>query len=261
MTRTPTRSIRVTRSLAVIRIQRELEDSTYPRIQMGLIVAITGATGWLASAVLLHLGMERMVQRYPLALAVAYLVFLGLLWLWLHTRAQDYHDAADVADVIDLALPSRNNPEVMPTIQSGNGGDFAGGGASGRFDGPTDVSADEPGMLSSLGDAAGAVSDGDELAIPLLAIALAVGLALASLYVVYIAPALFAELLFDGVLSYSLYRRLRRADSSHWLSTAVQRTLIPFALTAVFVALVGAGLAAYAPGAHTLGQALHATER
>ena len=96
------------------------------------------------------------------------------------------------------------------------------------------------------------------MAIPLLAIGLAIGLAFASLYVVYLAPALFAELLFDGVLSYTLYRRLRNTDSSHWLSTAFRRTVLPFALTAVFVALVGAGLAAYAPGAQTLGQALHA---
>lgn len=43
---------------------------------------------------------------------------------------------------------------------------------------------------------------------PLVAIALAVGLALASLYVVCIAPMLFAAVLVDGALSHALFRRM-----------------------------------------------------
>ena len=98
--------------------------------------------------------------------------------------------------------------------------------------------------------------DVGELAIPLLAIAMAVGMALASLYVVYLAPSLFAEVLFDGVLSYGLYRRLRQLESRHWLETAVRKTALPFVLTAVFLCIVGAALTAFAPGAHSLAEAL-----
>lgn len=252
-----TRNIRLTRSLAIIRLQRQLEDQAYPRLQMGLMVALTGAAGWVVSVLLLYLGMGQMALRYPLALGGAYLVFLGLLWLWLRTQAQDYED---LPDVLDLGLPGINGVDTVPLspMPSGRGGDFAGGGAHGSFDTPTTLPMEEPGVLSSVGDAVGSAGDADELAIPLLAIVLAVGLALASLYVVYLAPALFAELLFDGVLSYTLYRRLRNTDSSHWLSTAFRRTVLPFALTAVLVTLVGAGLTAYAPGAQTLGQALQA---
>lgn len=250
------RHIRLTRSLAIVRLQRQLEHDTYPRLQMGLIVALTGVAGWLLSVLLLALGMDQMALRYPAALVGGYLVFLGLLWLWLLTKAQDYEL---LPDMVDLALPRGGHCGAGEApLPSGGGGDFAGGGASGHFETSTALPADEPGVLSSVGDAVGSVGDADELAIPLLAIALAIGLAFASLYVVYLAPALFAELLFDGVLSYTLYRRLRNTDSSHWLSTAFRRTVLPFALTAVFVALVGAGLAAYAPGAQTLGQALHA---
>ncbi len=256
MPRTPARPIRLTRSLAIIRVQRQLEQDAYPRLQMGLIVALTGAAGWLLSALFLALGMDQMALRYPAALGGAYLVFLGLLWLWLRTQAQDYDL---LPDVVDMALPRGGHCGTGDVpLTSGGSGDFAGGGASGHFDAPTALPADEPGVLSAVGDAVGSVGDADEFAIPLLAIALAIGLAFASLYVVYLAPALFAELLFDGVLSYTLYRRLRHTDSRHWLSTAFRRTVLPFALTAVLVALVGAGLTAYAPGAHTLGQALHA---
>jgi len=254
-----TRHVRITRYLAIVRLQRQLEQETYPRLQMGLIVALTGVAGWLLSALLLALGMDQMALRYPVALGGAYLVFLGLLWLWLRTQAQDYQEIPNLVEVNSSSGCDSGAGEVrLPSMHSGDGGDFSGGGASGSFDALATLPEAESDVLSSVGDAVGSVGDADEFAIPLLAIALAVGLAFASLYVVYLAPALFAELLFDGVLSYTLYRRLRHADSSHWLSTAFKRTVLPFALTAVFVALVGAGLAAYAPGAQTLGQALHA---
>jgi hypothetical protein len=101
------------------------------------------------------------------------------------------------------------------------------------------------------------VADADELAIPLLAVFLAVGLALASFYVIYIAPALLAEVLVDGALSYALYRYIRGDDPAHWLATAVRRTILPFLATAVFLAIVGATMSAYAPGARSIGEVVH----
>lgn len=251
------RNIRITRSLAIVRLQRQLERKSYPRLQMGFIVALTGAAGWLCSFLLLHTGVNSMALRYPLALGGAYVAFLFLLWVWLRTSASDYADLPDLTDLVP-----RGSGGPLPSMASGGGGDFGGGGASGSFGGPTwdDAAMEapsEPGVLSAVGDAAGSSFDADELAIPLIAIALAVGLALASLYVVYLAPALFAELLFDGVLSYTLYRRLRTADSQHWLGTAFRRTVLPFGLTAVFLVAVGAALGAYAPGAHSLSEAFH----
>jgi len=245
------RRVRFSRSHAIVRLRHRLEEESYPRLQMGLIVALTGAAGLLCSYAMLRLGLDTMALRYPLALGGAYLVFLLLLWLWLRTRAEDYFDLPDPnlmpsGDGVGTASP--------PPFASGQGGDFGGGGASASFDAPIGdgVSAASDG-LPSIGKAAGAALEGDELAIPLLAVVLAIGLALASLYVVYIAPVLFAELLFDGVLSYSLYRHLRHADSSHWVTTAFQRTVLPFVLTAIFLCIVGAGLAAYAPGARSIG--------
>lgn len=241
--------IRLTRSAALVRVRRKLERESSPRIQMGLVVALTGAVGWLCSFGLLHAGVTGMAFRYPLAMVGAYLAFLLLLWLWIRTRAEDYVDGLDVVD----AMPAPDLGNAVPCI-SGSGGEFGGGGASASFDGgATDALPDLPKPLEKVADVGAAA---DELAIPILVAVLAVGLALASLYVVYLAPALFAELLFDGVLSYGLYRHLR-ADSRNWLATAFRRTAVPFVLTAIFLALVGAGLTAYAPGAHTIGAALH----
>ena len=234
------------RTRAIRQMTERLSREAFPRLQMALIVALTGGFGLLASFVLLRLGLDAMALRYPLALCCAYGFFLFLVWLWLRTNAADYMDLVDVPG----SLPRL--PERMPGFQSGGGGDFGGGGASAAFDSaPVDTS-----PMGALGDAASAAAEGDELAIPLLAVVLAIGLALASLYVVYIAPVLFAEVLVDGALSYALFRHLRGQDPAHWLSSTVRRTVLPFVATAVFVALVGVAMSAYAPGAQSIGQVM-----
>ena len=242
------RNLHLTRSHAVFRVQRRLEEESFPRIQMALIVALTGATGLLASFLLLRGGLDSMVVRYPLALLFAYMVFLFLLWLWLRVKPEDYVDVPDLS-----GLPGQGSGDVSVPFRGG-GGEFGGGGASSSFDGPADLNAGVSAPSSSGGDAAGSIADVDELAIPLIAIALAIGLAVASFYVMYIAPVLFAELVVDGALSYALYRHLRREDYSHWLVTACRRTVLPFGATAIFLAVIGAAMSAYAPGARSVGE-------
>ena len=109
------------------------------------------------------------------------------------------------------------------------------------------------------------MADADELAVPLIVVVIAVGvlaaLILSSLWVVYSAPVLFAELLVDGVLAASLYRRLRGLDSRHWLETAIRRTFLPFAIAAIVTASIGWGMTLYAPEADSIGDVLlHARE-
>ena len=230
---------------------------------MTLLVSLTGGAGLLASFVMLHAGVHSMALRYPLALTIAYAAFLLLLWLWLRTKADDWTDIPDAG--LDLPIPTGRG---AGSWTSGGGGNFGGGGASANFDAPMPLQALAPGKsgsvssdvgsgladgLGSIGDAA----DADELVIPLLVIALAVGLALSSFYVIYSAPTLFAELLLDGALSASLYKRLRGIERRHWVSTALRRTALPFVLTALLLAAVGWGLQTAAPGAHSVGEAIH----
>ena len=222
------------RQRAIRRIQGELESSGFPRLKMLLIVGLTGGAGFLASYLLLQSGMLNMTLRYPLAVGVAYLVFLLLLWLWLRTKAEDYSD-----------LPS-------PDLPSGR--------ASGEACSPS-VDIGGAGESSALGDVAEAVSGADELAIPLLGLLLVAALVFASGWIIYSAPLLFAELLVDGVLSASLYRRIKglsaSTDTPHWLMTALRRTFWPFALTALTCAIAGAVMHGLAPEAHSIGGFLH----
>ncbi len=241
------------RARAIQRVRERLVRESFPRVQMTLIVALTGGVGLLASFAMLQVGMDSMAVRYPLALSFAYLFFLFLIWLWLRTNAEDYLDVPDLADLV----PRPRLRASAPDFKSGGAGDFGGGGATGSFDGPA-IAVDETtsSPLRAVDDSVGTVADADELAIPLVAIALAIGIALASLYIIYIAPVLFAEVLVDGALSYVLFRHLRGQDPQHWLSSTFRRTALPFAATAVFLIAVGAAMAVYAPGAKSIGQVM-----
>lgn len=237
------------RSQVVARVQRRLEEKSYPRLQMTLIAALTGAFGLLSSFLLLRQGVESMMLRYPLALVLAYAMFLFLIWLWMRTNASDYIDAPDLPS----SFPSFGDGSTMPL----RSGDFGGGGASGSFDGPTFFASEAVPPASSISKPISAVAEAEDLAIPLIAVGLALGLALASFYVIYIAPMLLAEVLVDGALSFALYRYIRGNDPAHWLPTAIRRTMLPFLATGVFLVAMGAAMSAYAPGARSIGEVVH----
>ena len=241
------------------RLRLRLERDSYPRLQMSLIVAITGAAGFLASYSMLQAGVAEMWFRYLCAFGIAYLVFLGLLWLWLRTSASDYGDVPDVSGLVPA--PGGDGASVLR--YSGKGGDFAGGGASGSFDTPASevIAFDGQGAGAlfdgdAVGKAVGAAAEADELAIPLIVLVLFGVLLCSSFFIIYSAPVLFAELMLDGILATTLYRRLRRLETRHWLETAVRRTAWPFLITALLVAACGWGMKAYAPEAQSIGDVI-----
>lgn len=218
----------ISRRQLVERVRRELEQRSYPRLQMLLLVALTGGAGFLASVALLHSGWETLSWRYGLSVVIAYVVFLLLLWLWLRTDAADYDDRDGTWMNVTDALSPQADSEPLVELPE----------------------------LPDLPD----VADGDEFAIPLgvllFVITVVVTVLAASVSVVYSAPVLFAELLVDGVLAATLYRRLRHLEPRHWLQSAVRRTIVPFAITALLMMAAGWGLSTHAPTARTLGEVL-----
>ena len=232
------------------RVRNVLEREGYPRLQMGLIVALTGAVGFAASFGLLQAGLLSMALRYPLALGLAYLFFLCLIGLWLRTQASDWTDGLDI-DIPSDVLGARGD---VSAVKSGGGGDFGGGGHSASFDGPSSSGGSNP--LTDAWDSVDIGVDADEFAIPLVVIAVLVGAALASLYVVYLAPVLLAEVLVDGAIAYALYRHLQHQERRHWLRGVVRHTVGPFLITAVFLAGMGWAMAHQVPGAHSIGQVI-----
>lgn len=207
-----------------------LERRGSPRFHMTLMVAVTGLAGFLASFAMLHLGLSRMWLRYGLAVAVAYLVFLGMVWLWvLHHRGHLNLDLSpvDALDGVDLV-------SSLGRVRSGAGGSLP---------------AEDP--SPSVGG--GLALDLDEAVVVLVVIAAVASALIASIYVISTAPALLGEVLVDGVLSVGLYRRLRRLDQRHWLESAMMRTGFPIVAVAVFFMIAGAVMQLYAPEAVSIG--------
>ena len=224
----------LSRSRVLARIEGRIRRFASPRLQMAVMVAGTGVAGFFASVLLLHLGLHALWLRYGLAVGVAYVVFLLFCWLWvLWHRGElgggDVPDSADdaVGDLLD-AVPQGGDAPAPPV----------------PAEAPEGASASS--ALHAL--------DLDE-AIVLVAVAVAIAAALAgAVYLVVSAPAFFAELMLDGVLSAALYRRLRRIDHRHWLTSAAWRTGLIFLGVAVVFMILGAVLHAVAPKAVSLGE-------
>jgi hypothetical protein len=226
----------------------------FPRIQMFILVSLTGLAGFGASAAMLLAGIDTMALRYVLAMGVAYIVFLLLLWVWLRTSAADYLDPALQVGGGDDGAVGRSGSRSVGGEEdfAGGGGGFDGGGASAHVDfgpkgGGIEAIAEKP--LEAIGQA-------EEAAIPLAIVLIGVGIALSSLFVIWSAPLLFAEILVDALLAAGLYRRLRTLNPRHWMLAALRRTLLPFVLTTLTVAGAGWGMQAYAPEARSLGEVL-----
>lgn len=250
---------RFTRAIAVQRMRARLLREGFPRVQMFILVALTGFAGFGASAGMLAAGIETMALRYLLAMGIAYIAFLALLWVWLRTSASDYLDDMPL-DGSGGGDAGGSGPDASGSDGSGagdadvagGGGTFDGGGASANFD----VAPEKGGIDAAVDKPLDAIGQADEGAIPLAVIVLVLGIVLSSLFVIWSAPVLFAEILVDTLLAAGLYRRLRRIEAQHWMFAAVKRTVIPFILTTLIVTGAGWAMQQHAPGARSLGDVI-----
>lgn len=232
-------------------MERRLLRRSWPRLQISLILLLTGMAGFLTSFCLLHLGVSRMWLRYPIAILTAYVVFLLLLdvWLWLQR-----HRLSGVSDLLSLDFPRSSTTSSGESLHFG-GGDAGGGGAGGSWG--EGVSSSTSASTASSGNTGSAdvgfdldFGEGCLVVVVLLAI---LGGLVASFYVIYIAPALLAEILVDGAMVAGLYRRIKNIEPGNWLQTAVRRTLLPAILAAVFFTVAGVALQRAFPEAQSIG--------
>lgn len=251
----------VARIRELARVRRALGGLHSLRLQMMLIVALTGAVGFLASVTLLSGGMAAMWMRYPLAVAAAYASFLLFLWCWLRLK-WDFDPSIDVGSGPGNAGASVNDP---PLPWEAGGGEFGGGGASGSFDNIESVSMGDTGhtfeSVDKVVENVGSAIDLEEFTIVVIAIVALIAAVVASMWVIWIAPAFFAELTLDAALATGLYRRLRDVSGDHWLRTAIRRTIWPMAGLCLLFALAGFLMQLYAPEARSIGQVFSEQER
>jgi hypothetical protein len=231
-----------TRERRIEIIKRQLLKESMPKFQMSLILLLTGLAGFLASFSLLHLNVTRMWIRYPIAILIAYGVFLLLLrlWLWLHGRDMDL----DLD--IDLDLPAEES----------------GSGEVSHFNSGADIGDNHvvESAASSVNSSSGSFwssidfdLDLDDGWIVILALILIIGLLILSLYIIYMAPLLLAEILVDGVLLVGLYKKVKHIDQRHWMRTALRRTIVPALLIALLFSVAGFAMQRVVPEAHSIG--------
>jgi hypothetical protein len=187
--------------------------------------------------------------RYPVAILTAYGVFLMLLgiWLWLQRHSLD-------ADLLDLDFHRSSASDTAESLHFG-GGDGGGGGAGGSW-GESVSSSTSASSASSGGSGSADIGFGldfEEGCLVVIALLALVGGLVASFYVIYIAPALLAEILVDGAMVAGLYRRVRNIEPGNWLQTAVRRTILPAILAAVFFTVAGVALQKAYPTAQSIG--------
>ena len=233
-----------------------------PRLLVTLILLVTGLTGFLVSYLLLHSGMTRMWLRYPLAILFAYCIFLLLLRLWLALQrprrsvvnGEGVHDfGPDLSSAGDSLFRSRGG--YSEGFKFSGGAADAGGGGAGSSWGEASLSSSSS-SGSSGGGGGGGGFDLDDGAFIIIAVVVIAGALIAVFYVVYIAPALLAEILVDGVLVAGLYRELKGVEQRHWLRAAVRKTLPPALIAAALFSAGGYALQRAAPKAHSVGEVL-----
>jgi hypothetical protein len=203
-----------------------LEQDSFPRITMAVIVGLAGLSALLTSALSLNAGLDSMGVRYGAAALGGYVVFVGLMRVWIGIRRGW-------------------DPGVEPDI----GADFIepwrGAASGGR--GPGDAGVESAGWFD------GFDLDLDVVFFVIAAVLLALAGIIAVVYVVYTAPLLLAEVALDAALVSSLYRRLRREDAGSWAGAVLRRTWAPALIVVVCVSLAGFALEAAVPEAHSIG--------
>jgi hypothetical protein len=255
----------VSREELIAKAKERLLRHGLPRLQMSLILALTGASGFLTSFVLLHYGLDTMAVRYPIAVLVAYAVFLLLLWIWLKFQRDGWE--GDGLDLLEVPFSSGGPGGGSGGGGfTGGGGRFGGGGTSSSFESP--ASAARMPLKSSGGGGGGGGSskgggfsfsldlDDSGFLVVLAILAIAIAAFGAAIYLVWSAPILLAEVLVDGLLMTGLYRRLKRTeDPEHWILGAVRRTWIPALVVAIIFGFAGWLLQRAVPDARSIGGA------
>ena len=231
-------------------LKRRLLRKSYPRLHASLILFLTGIAGFLGSVVLLRLGLSSMWLRYPVAILFAYGVFLMLLRVWLslsRPRNWEWDDVVDRTVEVVTDLPEASDAGF------GGAGDFGGAGAGGVWEeSVTTVTTTTTNSSPSTGFSFDL--DLEEGWLVVIAIVAIMAGAIAALYIVYIAPALLAEILLDGVLLAGLYKQVKSIEHRHWFTTAVRRTVISATLVAIFFGVAGFAMQRTAPEARSVGE-------
>lgn len=221
------------------------------RLHMSLILLVTTSAGVATNWFLLFLGLDLLSLRMVLAVPLTYLFFIALVRLWLRMmdgEPEPAHAALNLADGIDLFNGGGSSAaSEMPVPFVGQGGQFAGAGAQASFDtsAVAEASAAPSGASGGGGidiDVPGLDSAGFILLC--LFVLLLCSFVVAGGYLIYEAPVILAETLFEFSLATALLRKLRKSEPTDWMGHLFKLTWKPMA-GVVLATLLFAGAVEY----------------
>jgi hypothetical protein len=250
------RSVRIWKS----GVARNLQQRRVLWLHGVLIGVFTLAVTWGVSALQMRLGVGSLAMRYLVSLGVGYLAYLLVLRIWAgFLIGRPGWDGVDLSG-IDVPVSSGGGNVGLPAMDSGGGGDFAGGGASGDFS--VDVPGVPDGVVELAGGAIEAAADSDDAAVvvvPVVAvflIACALVFGVGSLALLYFGWEVLLAVAVEIAFSYASARAAVRVTREGWASTAVRLTWKPLAGALVCAVTLGASIDYFIPSAQTLPQAL-----
>jgi hypothetical protein len=238
-----------------------LSHRYFIRVHMSAMLVLVLLSGALASRLLLFAGVTGMDLRYPIAVVLSYLVFFGLVRMWLAYVCR-------VAAAKQRAS-ERSDGSVLDGLDGGSGGGggggsasggrfFSGGGASGGGGSSGGFDADGVGARSAVpipmqaqpsggggsssGGSGGGLDldlDGDGVLLLILFAVLVIAIFGAGAYLVYQAPAILSEAAFQAVLAGGLVRAARGSHDPGWAGSIFKATVIPFVIVLVLAGVFG----------------------
>jgi hypothetical protein len=235
------------RSRARAALEGYFQRRSFPRLMLGLILLVTGLVGGSVSYGLLHAGVHLMWLRYPVSVLAAYAVMLLLVKMWIEIEQRRFNPE-DPA--LREAIQQVDERDLMTGTNAADRDE-----AKKTVGGKKQKSGFQPGDLGGCGDLDGCVDV--EGCVPLLLVGVVLGLVAVLAITLAGAPVLLAEIFLDAFLIGALARKLRAGVRENWLSTAVRKTWKSAAITAVLLGIGGWALQSIAPGAQSIGQAIH----
>ena len=221
------------------------------RFHMSLILVAVMAAAVLSSKAFLLAGLNSLPIRYPLAAIAGYLVFLGLVRIWvsyvtrnkLSFRQRAHRSAGDIALDTDLGLIAGDSTSVSSPVEEVHfgGGSSGGGGASRSFE--VDPSGSSEGGSSWMPKVSFDIDldDGGWILIVLgILIAVIFG---AGTYLIYVAPEMLPEVAAQVVLASALKRASTKLEQGDWAISLIRGTIVPFLL--ILLMTIGLGVVAH----------------
>lgn len=265
-----------------------IKDRFFLRFHMSLILMGTFLSGLLVTKVLLHIKLNNMFIRYPIAVVFSYLAFIVFvkIWLWYVKKNQ----SLDVSELIDIPTNITDSSVCTNEVLSDCGGGFGGGGASGSFDGTDNadgvVFSEDTGLghktsalhelvsssnndtdliegateicgtdvscieegSSAAGEVAGSVLEEGGVILMVLGVVLAAIFG-ASAYLVYEAPVILSEAAFDFLLASCLIRGAKKLEKPDWMGGVIRATWLAFLSVLILSLLFALASTKYCPEA------------